>query len=205
MTALTAFALASPLLLSHPAAGAPSNPPPTPPPDRVTRSTTTDPPDTRGPLDIASVTHRIAVRRGAYVRVSYAIRTYDRIRTAELDRRRRNFVIELGTDGEPGATRNITVYARHGRLRADLISNATRERIARLAIRRTGARSLRIAGPRSLSGARRYFVVSRFEDPETAPCGTAGGEPVTCGDQVPHRGWLRMDRPAWPRSSGSTT
>ncbi|MDN5852682.1 MAG: hypothetical protein L0K86_07530 [Actinomycetia bacterium] len=160
--ALAACALASPLLLPDAAAAAPTNPPPAhPSPERVTRSTTTDPDDTRGPLDIASVTHRIRVRDRNDVRVAFAVRTYDRFRTAELNRRWRNVVIELGTDGERGASRNITVYARRGRLRADLISNATRKRIARLSIRRTGPRSFRIRGPRRLTGARRYFVVSR--------------------------------------------
>jgi|SRR5690625_4380978 len=183
------------------ATAAPTSSPPPPSAERVTRTTTTDPADTRGPFDIAAVTHRIAVRGRSDVSVALAVRTYDRFRTAELNRHRRNFVIELGTDGERGASRNITVYARRGRLRADLISNATRERIARLSIRRSGPRSFRIRGPRRLTGARRYFVVSRYEDHATAPCGTVGGEPVTCGDHVPERGWLRMDRPAWPRPS----
>lgn len=204
-TAFAACALASPLFLPGVAAAAPTNPPPAPTPERVTRSITTDPDDTRGPLDIASVRHRITVRNRAHVRVAFAIRTYDRFRNAELVRRWRNVVIELGADGGSGASRNITVYARGGRLRADLISNATRKRIARLSIRRTGPRSFRIAGPRRLTGARRYFVVSRYDDAQAAPCGTVGGDPITCGDDVPHRGWLRMDRPAWPRIPKSAT
>lgn len=192
-----------PLLILGGTASAVPTGPPSPPPERVTRSTTTDPDDTNGPLDIAAVTHRIAVRDRSDVQVSYTIRTYGRFHVRGLDRRHRNVMIELGTDGESGASRNITIYARDGRLRADLISNATRERIARLPIRRSGRRSIRVRGPRRLTGARRYFVVSRYEDPVTAPCGTVGQTPVTCGDDVPRRGWLRMDRPAWPRSSAA--
>lgn len=198
-------ALAPTLLTASTASGAPPDAPPHSVPDRVTRSTTTDPADTRGPLDIAAVTHRIAVRGRSHVRVAFGIRTYRPLRSADLNRRHRNLTIELGTDATPGASRNIRVYARNGRLRADLISNATRKRIARLAIRRTGRRSIRIRGPRRLTGAQRYFVVSRYENPVTAPCGKVGNTPITCGDEVPRRGWLRMDRPAWPRSSGSTS
>ena len=194
-------ALAPPLTVAATAAAVP--PRPSSGPARVTRSTTTDPRDTRGPLDIAAVLDRVVVRKRAGVRVSYSVRTYHRFRTVDLNRRHRNFTIELGTDGERGASRNITVYARGDRLRADLISNATRNRIARLTVRRTGPRSLWVGGPRRLTGARRYFVVSRYENLVTAPCGTSGGVVITCGDEVPRNGWLRLDRPAWPRASAS--
>lgn len=204
LIATGAGTLAPTLLAASAASGVPPEAPPRSAPDRVTRATTTDPADSRGPLDIAAVTHRIAVRSRSDVRVGFRIRTHRRFRTADLNRRHRIMTIELGTDKTPGASRNITVYARDGRLRADLISNATRKRIARLAIRRTGPRSIRIHGPRHLTGARRYFVVSRYENPVTAPCGKVGHTPITCGDDVPRRGWLRMDRPAWPRSSSAT-
>ncbi|UYM04876.1 hypothetical protein [Solicola gregarius] len=193
-----AGALAAPLLLGAPAPAAPGAAP-----DRVTRSTTSDPDDTRGPLDIASVTHRIAVRDRHRVDLTYTVRTYEPFRTADLQRRHRNITLELGTEAEPGASRNITVYARDGWLRADLISNATRKRIARLDVRRVGRRAVRVRGPRRLIGARRYFVVSRYENRSTAPCGMAGNVPITCGDDVPRRGWLRLDRPAWPRPSST--
>ena len=169
--------------------------------ERVTRSTTTDPDDTGGPLDIARVTDRVAVYGKRHVDLAYTVRTYETFRTADLHKRRRNIVLELGTEPEPGASRNITIYAHNGTLRADLISNATRKRIARLDVSRTSARGVRVRGPRRLIGARRYFVVSRYEKRSTAPCGMAGDVPVTCGDDVPRRGWLRLDRPAWPRTS----
>lgn len=202
-------ALASSLFVASPAAAAPPDSPSdltvesvrSSAPDRVTRSATTDPDDTKGPLDIAVVKHRIAAHAPSRVRVAFAVRTYRPFSNAQLNRRWRNFTIELGTDGTAGASRNIHVYAHRGRLRADLISNATRKRIARLAVHRTGPRSFRVRGPRHHTGARRYFVVSRYDDRADAPCGKVGHTPITCGDDVPRHGWLRMDRPAWPRQS----
>lgn len=197
--AAAACALASPLLLAN----GPSQAATTRhgEPDRVTRSTTTDGDDTRGPLDVASVTDRVSVYGKHHVHVAYTLRTYERFSTRDLDRRHRNFTIELGTDPEPGASHNIAVYARDGKLRAKLISNATREPVARLDVRRVGQNGVRVRGPRRLIGARRYFVVSRYEKRSTAPCGRAGNIPITCGDDIPNRGWLRLDRPAWPRLS----
>lgn len=194
-------ALLAVLPAGNASAAVPAGHPPGPAPDRVTRSTTTDPGDTRGPLDIAAVKDRISIHDQTHVRIAFGIRTYHPFRTRALNRRHRNFTIELGTDSVPGASHNISVYARRGRLRADLISNATRKRVARLNIRRTGPRSIRVRGPRRLIGARRYFVVSTYENPVTAPCGKVGGTTITCGDDVPRRGWLRLDHPAWPRAS----
>lgn len=168
-------------------------------PDRVTRSTTTDRDDTRGPLDVARVIDRVSVYGKRHVHIAYTLHTYDRFSTRDLNRRRRNLTIELGTEAEPGASRNIAIYARKGRLRAKLISNATRRPIARLDVRRVSDRAVRVRGPRRLIGARRYFVHTRYEKRSTAPCGRAGNIPITCGDDIPNRGWLRMDRPAWPK------
>lgn len=199
-SAVAACAVAAPLL---PVAASQAAPEPAPThgrPDRVTRATTTDRDDTRGPLDLARVTDRVTVYGKRHVHIAYTVRTYDRFSTRDLHRRHRNITIELGTESRPGASRNITIHARNGRLRATLISNATRKPIARLDVRRVGDRAVRVRGPRRLIGARRYFVHSRYEKRSTAPCGRAGNIPITCGDDVPNRGWLRMDRPAWPRS-----
>lgn len=190
---------AAPLLSIGPSQASPAHDEP----DRVTRSTTSDRDDTRGPLDLASVTDRVTVFGKHHVHVAYTLRTYESFSTRDLTRRHRNFTIELGTDSTSGASHNIAVYARDGKLRAKLISNATREPVARLQVRRVGDKAVRVRGPRSLIGARRYFVVSRYEKRSTAPCGSAGNIPITCGDDVPNRGWLRLDRPAWPRDSAA--
>ncbi|MGH3359122.1 MAG: hypothetical protein ACRDO7_09990 [Nocardioidaceae bacterium] len=168
-------------------------------PHHVTWATTTDRDDTRGPLDVSTVTHRLTVYGKRHVHIAYTLRTFEPFSTRDLTRRHRNFTIELGTEPEPGASHNISIYARDGKLRAKLISNATRKPVARLDVRRVGRTGLRVRGPRRLIGARRYFVLSRYEKRSTAPCGRVGNIPITCGDDIPDRGWLRMDRPAWPR------
>lgn len=194
---LLAAALAIPSLVTAPSQA--SNPHDAP--DSVTRSTTTDRNDTRGPLDIASVSDRVAAFGDRHAHVAFTVRTHQPLDTRELNRQHRNITIELGTSSERGASHNIAVWARTGRLRATLISNATREPVARLAVQQVGDRAVRIRGPRRLIGARRYFVVSRYEKRSTAPCGRAGNVVITCGDSVPDRGWVRMDRPAWPRNT----
>lgn len=193
-------ALAAPLLPLTTAHASPAGPA-LHEPDRVSVSTTTDRDDTRGPLDVAGVTDRVAVYGRHRVRVAYTIRTHGPFRTRDLTERHRNITLELGTTAS-GASHNITIYASDGRLRATLISNATRRPVAELAVSRPGERAVRVRGPRRLIGARRYFVVTRYEKRSTAPCGWAGDVPVTCGDDVPNRGWLRLDRPAWPRVNG---
>ncbi|MGH3498644.1 MAG: hypothetical protein ACRDP1_14370, partial [Nocardioidaceae bacterium] len=168
-------------------------------PDPVTYSTTvSDPDDTAGRLDIAAVGHTIVVRRGRPTSVRYRIRTYSRFSDSDLDRRFRNLVIELDRDGEPGSELNVLVYSRHRQLRADLISNATREVIGHVDVDRLGPRLLRLRGPADTIGARKYFWTSNYHHTGVHECGWYSGWPLTCQDTAPQRGWIRLDRPGWP-------
>ena len=167
-----------------------------------TRSTTitttvTDGNDTAGPLDVLKVRHQVVGDRSR-ARLAYTVRTQRAFDDAQLSWRYRNFVLELDTDGERGAERNVTIFARDGQLRADLISNATREVIAHLAVIRIDKRTLRVFGPRRLVGARKIFWTSNFHQRGIPACGWSNGHPITCQDSVPDRGWLRLDRIAWP-------
>lgn len=162
-------------------------------------TTVSDPNDTRGRLDIASVRHRIRVRSPQRVSVTYRVKTYTDFATSALDRRHRHFVIELHRDSPAGADRNILVSGRDGRLVAEVISNATREVIATAEVTRPNRHTVRVRGPRHLVGARSYFAYSDFHSPSSPRCGWTDGYRVTCQDTVPERGWIRMDRPAWPR------
>jgi hypothetical protein len=171
-------------------------------PERSTSITTTvtDGDDTYGPLDISRVTHRITYTtpRGR-VRLDYAVKTYRPFDAGALDPRQRRFVIELDTDGRSGAERNVRISARSGEPTADVISNATRKVIATVDVTRPNAQTLRITGPRRLIGAQRYFWYSDFHADHSRHCGWNNGYPVTCQDDVPEQGWIRLDSPAWPR------
>jgi hypothetical protein len=162
-------------------------------------TTVTDEDDTYGPLDISEVTHQITYTtlRGR-VRLSYAVETYLPFDAGALDPRHRMFVVELDTDGQPGSERNVRISTRSGQLTAEVISNATREVIATVDVSRPNAQTLRITGPRRLIGARRYFWYSNFHADHSRHCGWSDGYPVTCQDDVPEDGWIRLDRPAWP-------
>jgi hypothetical protein len=165
-------------------------------------TTVTDGDDTYGRLDISKVTHRIRYTnpRGR-VRLAFAIKTYHPFDAGSLDERHRRFVVELDTDGSPGAERNVRISARNGHLSGEVISNATRKIIATLDVARPGAHTLRITGPRRLIGAHRYFVYSDFHAGHSKHCGWYHGYPISCQDDVPGQGWIRLDRPAWPRDS----
>jgi len=167
----------------------------------ISTTTMTDPRDTPGPLDIVAVTH--AVRdRGTTATLRYTV-TMDRaFDSSDLHRRHRHVVAELDTDGRPGAERNITIYHRDGALRADLISNATREVVAVLHVRHLDGRRLRVRGSRQQIGVRKIFWHSRYHRLGFKPCGWTDGYPVTCQDVVPDRGWLHLPRGAWPRNPG---
>jgi hypothetical protein len=172
----------------------------------VPRSTTitttvTDEDDTYGPLDLSRVTHQITYTtlRGR-VRLSYAVRTYLPFDAGSLDPRHRMFVLELDTDGHPGSERNVRISSRGGRLTAEVISNASRKVIAAVDVTRPNARTLWITGPRRLIGAQRYFWYSDFHADRSRHCGWSDGYPITCQDDVPADGWIRLDRPAWPRN-----
>jgi len=165
----------------------------------VVSTTVTDRDDTDGRLDIAEVRHRITAMSRRNVTVEYDVTTQRAFRVSRLQARWRNFVIELDQDGQSGAERNIRIAMRGGRLVADLISNATREPIARLQVTRLDGHSLRVTGSREQIGARAYFWVSTFHDDASLRCGRGAGFPIVCQDVVPDDGWLRMDRWAWPR------
>jgi len=162
-------------------------------------TTVSDPNDTPGRLDVASVRHRIRVRSPERVSVTYRVKTFTDFASSALHRRHRNFVIELHRDSTAGASRNILVSSRDGRLVAEVISNATRKVIATAKVTRPNRHTVRVQGPRHLVGARSYFAYSNFHSPSSPRCGWTDGYRVTCQDTVPERGWIRMDRPAWPR------
>jgi len=161
-------------------------------------TTVSDADDTPGPLDIASVRHRVRQRSDGTVRVAYRIRTFDGFAVRRLHRRHRNVVIELHRTRERGADRNITIMRRDGRLVAALISNATRRVIRDLHVAHPDSRTLRVSGSRQAIGARSVFVTSSFHARGSRRCGFDGGYPVTCQDDVPQHGWLALPRSAWP-------
>lgn len=198
--AVVATAVAAPLLVA-PAAAAPESATTDSARTSVTM-TATDRDDTEGPLDIRRVRHRVATHDD-WTRLAYTVRTQGRFDGGDLSWRHRHFVIELDTDGEPGAERNVTIFGRDGRLRADLIFNATREVIAHLAVARLDSRTVSVVGSRAQIGARRLFWTSNFHRSGVPACGWAGGYPITCEDSVPDRGWLRLDRMAWPKAPAS--
>jgi len=166
----------------------------------VITTTVTDRDDTAGPLDVVEVRHRVVGDEDG-ARLAFTVRSQRRFDDADLSWRHRHFILELDTDGEPGAERNVTIFAREGVLRADLISNATRTVIAHLGIVRVDERTVRVLGPRRLLGARKVFWTSNFHRSGVPACGWSDGYPITCQDSVPDRGWLRLDRLAWPASS----
>jgi hypothetical protein len=154
---------------------------------------------TDGPLDVARVSHRLEVA-GSRTHVELRLVTHEPFRIGHLHAARRHLVVELDTDGQPGAERNLRISSRQGTAVAELISNATRRVLARLPLVRPDARSVLVSADRDLLGARKYFWTATYHDVESAECGQEGGVPRWCQDTVPDRGWIRMDRPAWPRS-----
>jgi hypothetical protein len=168
--------------------------------DVVTTTVTTDPDDTPGALDIAAVRHRVrqlSAPCGA-VRVRWTVRTQQPFDQGILVNRHRRFTVELDTDGEPGAERNVRLVVRDGRVVAEVVSNATRQVIATMSTQRTDGRTLSFVGDKGLVGARRYFWYSDFHSRNSAACGRGDGFPITCQDSVPDDGWIRVDRPGWP-------
>ncbi len=166
----------------------------------VTTTVTTDPDDTAGALDIAAVAHQVrqlSPPHGA-VLVRWTVRTHRPFDPDMLENRHRRFTVELDTDGERGAERNVRLAVRHGRVVAEVVSNATREVIATLRTQRPSRRSLAFVGYKGVVGAQRYFWYSDFHSPGSTACGRGDGFPITCQDSVPERGWIRVDRPAWP-------
>jgi hypothetical protein len=194
---LVAAALALPLLMTPAAAQL------EPDGGRATITTTvTDADDTAGPLDIVRVRHRVTGDE-RWARLTFTVRAQRPFDATDLSWRHRHFILEMDINGEPGAEHNITVFGRDGELRADLISNATRTVIAHLPVTRVDKRTLRVFGPRRLVGVRKVFWTSNFHRTGVPACGWSDGHPVTCQDSVPDRGWLRLDRLAWPTPSNA--
>jgi hypothetical protein len=167
----------------------------------------TDPRDTPGLLDVAIVGHRIRDYRATRpTSLRYVVRTFTAFSDADLEpeshRVVREFVLELNRDGEPGSERNVRISCRDGDLVADVISNATREVIATVPVYRRDPRTLVVSGHPRLVGARSYFWYSDYHVDGSADCGSSDGFPVTCQDDVPERGWIRLDHPGWPASAG---
>lgn len=182
-------------------ASASSQPPPPTAAAGIITTTATDPDDTGGRLDIASVRHRIQPVDGQHVRLTYRVTTYDEFDASRLNTTRRHFILELNRDAERGAERSIRISHLDGvGVVAEVISNATREVISTAHVARVDANAIHIRGPRQLIGARSYFWYSNFHDRRSRRCGAVDGYPVTCQDSVPDRGWLRLDTPAWPRT-----
>lgn len=181
-------------------AAVPAPAPPSRTDDVVSTTTTTDPDDTPGRLDIASVSHRVAQLSPPHgaVRVRWTVRTHRDFDPAVLQNRHRRFTLELDTDGQAGAERNIRFVVRGGELVAEVESSATREVIATLPAGVERGRVLSTAGYKGLVGARRYFWYSTYHAAGSPACGRQDGYPVHCQDSVPENGWIRLDRPAWP-------
>lgn len=154
--------------------------------------------DTAGRLDIRTVRSRIDAASGRASGLQYVVRTYEAFRVSALHERWRRLVLELDTDGRPGSERNVRVSGHEGRLSADLISNATREVLARLSVRHPAPTVLRISGSRAQLGARKLFWTADWHRRGDPACGELDGWQLTCQDSVPDDGWLRLDRPAWP-------
>lgn len=166
--------------------------------DERVSGTATDPDDTLGRLDIASVRDR-AVRLDAHhVLVTYRVRLQNSFGSGRFDVDDRNLVIELNRDDEPGSERNVRVAGRAGSLVAEVTSNATREVIATVEVSRPTDETVQISGPRRLLGARSYFWTSNFHAPRSPGCGFGDGFRVVCQDSVPQQGWLRLQSLAWP-------
>jgi len=199
--ALLAGLLAGPLAGGPAAAAALRGTQTGPTSDPVTYTTVvTDPDDTAGPLDVARVSHRVTTQGRHDARLRLQVRTFRGFDAGRLHPHRRTLVVELDTDGERGAELNLRISARHGEPVAELISNATRKVVRRLPVSRPDSRTVVVTAGRDLLGARRYFWTATYHRSGSAACGTGDGYPVWCQDTVPERGWIRMDRPAWPDS-----
>jgi hypothetical protein len=165
---------------------------------------TTDPPDSPGPLDIAAVAHRIRDYPGTRATsLRYVVTTFAAFADADLDPSYRRFVLELNRNDESGSERNVRISSRDGALVAELISDATRKVITTVPVHRRGPRALALSGAPRLIGARSYFWYSDYHLDGSADCGSSGAFPVTCQDDVPRHGWIRLDHPAWPPASTS--
>jgi hypothetical protein len=160
--------------------------------------TATDRDDVDGRLDIQRVRDRVVQLDRSHYLVSYRVRTFTPFGSQRLDGHYRNFDLELDRDGVAGSERTVMIVSRDGALEAQIISTATREVLATVPASRPNDRAVEISGPRRLLGAHSYFWASNFHADHSRRCGWGDGFPITCQDSVPDKGWLRLDRPAWP-------
>jgi hypothetical protein len=158
----------------------------------------TDPDDIDGRLDLQQVRDRVIQIDPHHYLLTYRVRTYTPFASQRLDGRWRNFDLELDRDGKPGSERTVMVVDLDGVLQARIISTATREVLGIVSASRPNDHAVEISGPRRLLGARSYFWTSNFHADRSRRCGDGDGFPITCQDSAPDRGWLRLDRPAWP-------
>jgi hypothetical protein len=164
----------------------------------IVTGSSNDADDTTGPLDMARVSDRTVETSPDHFQLTYRVVTFEPFESSRLDLDERNFVLELNRDGETGSERNVRISMQGGRLVAEVISNATREVFATVAVSRPSDYAIQISGPRRLLGARSYFWTSNFHTDRSPVCGYSEGWPVFCQDSVPQQGWLRLQNPAWP-------
>jgi hypothetical protein len=181
--------------IAAPAAAAP------PQPDATlvsTSGTATDDNDVYGRLDIAKARDRVTQVNAAHYVVDYRIDTYAPFRSQLLDGRDRYFDIELDRDGVAGAERTVLIATRAGALRALVTATASGRVVATLPAWRPNDHAIVVSGPRRILGAREYLWTSDFHTDRSTRCGWDGGVPLICQDSAPDRGWLLLQRPAWP-------
>jgi hypothetical protein len=161
----------------------------------------TDPDDTLGRLDISRVQDRALEVDRHHVLITYRVQTFTPFGTHRLNDTERNFVLELDRDGELGSERNVLVTTKNGVLVARVSSNATRQVIATVEVTRPNDQAILLTGSRRVLGARSYFWTSNFHADRSPACGDQAGVPLTCQDSVPRRGWIHLNRLAWPGQS----
>jgi len=163
----------------------------------VTTVRVSDPNDADGRLDLIAASHSVRERASsAWVRFTLVLQAP--IGAQELHRHHRVLIGELDTDGRSGAERSLKVYGDGERIRADLVSNATREVIRRVPVRLLAGQRITLRAPREQIGARRIFWYSYYHRTGDPLCGWQEGHPVTCSDSVPGDRWLRLPVAAWP-------
>lgn len=164
----------------------------------------TDPDDTNGRIDLARISDRVAQLDDRHVIVSYRVRTYTTWGSQRLNATDRNFVLELNRAKRPGAERSVNITSENGVLVAQVVDNATNDVIATVAVTRPTDDSFVVTGPRSLIGARSYAWTSNFHAAHSYHCDEADGSEVTCRDDAPDHGWMRLSWPAWPGSRNAS-
>jgi hypothetical protein len=160
--------------------------------------TATDEDDVAGRLDIARVRDRVVQIDDDRYRLTYRVQTYSPFGSERLAGPYRKFDLGLDRDGVRGAERNVLIESRSGVLRAVVTSTRSGRVIATLAASRPNDRVIALSGPRRTLGARNYLWTSYFHADNSGRCGWDGDVPRICQDSAPDKGWLRLQRLAWP-------